>query len=232
VEVFIIKTENDHYLCKNNNPMKRKVKSGEVGEPVAPYQKPASFESVWQLLQETDRILSEKFQETDLKFQETDLKFKETDKKFQETDKTMKELQNLFTSHWGKLMEYLVKGDLVRLLQERNIPVQRTTQRVSGNYQGTSYEFDIIAINGEEVVIVEVKTTLRPSDIIHFMGKLAKARTWLHEYRDKTIYGAIAFLQADSDCDKMALKKGLFVIRATGSSASIINPPGFKPKVF
>jgi hypothetical protein len=25
---------------------------------------------------------------------------------------------------------------------------------------------------------------------------------------------------------------GLFVIRATGSSASIINPPGFKPKAF
>jgi len=209
--------------------MKKKVKSSEVGEPLAPYQKPLSFEAVWQLIMENDRMLTEKFKETDKQFKETDKLLSE---KFQETDKKMKELQNLFTSHWGRLIESLVKGDLVRLLQERNIPVQRTTQRVSGNYQGTSYEFDIIAINGEEIVIVEVKTTLRPSDIKHFMGKLAKARNWLHEYRDKTIYGAIAFLQADSDCDQMAFKKGLFVIRATGSSASIINPPGFRPKVF
>jgi len=31
---------------------------------------------------------------------------------------------------------------------------------------------------------------------------------------------------------KMAENQGLFVIRATGSSASIVNAPGFRPKVF
>jgi len=212
--------------------MKKKVKYSQVSEPVEQYQQPLSFESVWQLFQETDK----KFQETDKQFKETDRKMQETDRmlseKFRETDKKMKELQDLFTSQWGRLIESLVKGDLVRLLQERNIPVQRTTQRVSGNYQGTSYEFDIIAVNGEEIVIVEVKTTLRPSDVKQFMAKLAKAKTWLHEYGDTTIYGAMAFLQADSGSDQMAANKGLFVIRATGSSASIINPPGFRPRVF
>jgi len=183
------------------------------------------FQETDKKFQETDRILSEKFQETDKMF-------KETDKKFQESERRMKKLDDLFTSQWGRLMESLVKGDLVKLLRERNVPVERTVQRAHGNYQGTSYEFDIIAVNGKEIVIVEVKTTMRPSDVKHFMGKLARAKTWLHEYRDKTIYGAMAFLEADADCDQMALKKGLFVIRATGSSASIINPPGFKPKAF
>jgi len=198
--------------------MKRKKENNQLSEPLQEYHRPLNFEQVWQMFQETDRILSEKFQDTD--------------EKFKETDRKMRKLEDLFTSQWGKLMESLVKGDLVRLLRERNIPVERTVQRAHGNYQGTSYEFDILAVNGREIVIVEVKTTLRPSDVKHFMGKLGRAKTWLHEYRDKIIYGAMAYLEADADCDQMALKKGLFVIRATGSSASIINPPGFKPKVF
>jgi len=216
--------------------MKRKKESNQLSEPLQEYQRPLNFEQVWQMFQETDRILTAKFQETDRilseKSRETDKKFQELAQQSKETEKKMKELNELFTSQWGKLMESLVKGDLVRLLRERNIPVERTVQRAHGNYQGTSYEFDIIAVNGREIVIVEVKTTLRPSDVKHFMGKLARAKTWLHEYRDKTIYGAMAYLEADADCDQMALKRGLFVIRATGSSASIINPPGFKPKVF
>jgi len=209
--------------------MKRKKENNQLSEPLQEYQKPLNFEQVWQMFQETDRILTAKFQETDRILSE---KFQELAQQSKESDKKMKKLEDLFTSQWGKLMESLVKGDLVKLLRERNVPVERTVQRAHGNYQGTSYEFDIIAVNGREIVIVEVKTTLRPSDVKHFMGKLARAKTWLHEYRDKTIYGAMAYLEADADCDQMALKKGLFVIRATGSSASIINPPGFKPKSF
>jgi len=219
--------------------MKKKVKNGMAGEPIEEYRQPLTFESVWQLFRETDK----KFQETDRQFKETDKKLSEIFQEFarsyeenkqmlRESEKRMKKLDELFTSQWGKLMESLVRGDLVRLLRERQVPVQRTTQRQSGNYQGTSYEYDIIAINGEEIVIVEVKTTLRPSDVKHFISKLARAKTWLHEYRNKTIYGAMAFLQADSGSEKMAESKGLFVIRATGSSASIINLPDFKPKTF
>ena len=76
-------------------------------EPLAQYSKPLDFEQVWQMFQETDKILTEKFQETDLQF-------KETDKKFQETDKKIKELTALFTSQWGKLVESLVEGDLIK----------------------------------------------------------------------------------------------------------------------
>ncbi|MBN3034303.1 MAG: hypothetical protein JW861_01855 [Bacteroidales bacterium] len=71
----------------------------------------------------------------------------------------------MFTSQWGKLVESLVDGDLVRLLNEKDIPVERTVQRSKGNRAGNSFEFDLIAINHKEIVIVEVKTTLRPDDV-------------------------------------------------------------------
>jgi hypothetical protein len=190
-------------------------------EPMVPYSQPLDFQQVWRM-----------FQETDKKFQETDKKFQETEKLFKETDKKIRKLDQLFTSQWGKLVESLVEGDLIKLLKEKVIRVERTTQRAKGNYQGENFEYDIIAYNGNEIVIVEVKTTLRPDDVDDFHKKLWKAKTFMPEYHDKIIYGAMAFITADGSSDRMAEKQGFFVIRATGSSSSIVNEPGFQPKAF
>jgi len=203
-----------------------------VNEPLEAYNQPATFEQVWQMFQETDK----QFKETDKKFNETDKKFNETDKmlseKFKETDKKIKELSALFTSQWGKLVESLVEGDLIKLLNKKGIQVERTIQRVKGNKDGEDFEFDIVAVNGQQVVIVEVKTTLRPNDVNDFHEKLWKSKRYMPEYSDKNIYGGVAFIIAEGASDRMAEKLGFFVIRATGNSSSIVNGKGFKPKVF
>ncbi len=197
---------------------------------------PLSFEKVWFMFQETDRLLTEKFQETDKKFQETDKKFQETDRllteKFRETDKKLNQLERLFTSQWGKLVESLVEGDIIAILNQRGIQVTDTLKRRSGRRDGIDYEFDIIAINGSEIVIVEVKTTLRPEDIRNFLKKLKQAKNWMPEYSDKKVYGAVAFISEDSGTAALAEKNGLFVIRATGDSAAIVNTKDFVPKVW
>jgi len=161
---------------------------------------------------------------------------KETDKllseKFKETDKKINKLTALFTSQWGKLVESLVEGDLIKLLKEKNIRVERTLQRVKGNHKGQNFEYDIIAVNGNEIVIVEVKTTLRPQDVNEFHEKLWKAKKYMPEYNDKVIYGGMAFITADGSSGRMAEKQGFFVIKATGSSSAIVNETDFKPKAF
>ena len=86
---------------------------------------------------ETDSKFKEtdsKFKETDSKFKETDSKFKETDLKFQQTDKRIKEAFDLFEGHWGKLMESLIEGDLIKLLKDKNIAVHRVSSRIHGIY--------------------------------------------------------------------------------------------------
>nr|VFK47990.1 MAG: hypothetical protein BECKSD772F_GA0070984_14581 [Candidatus Kentron sp. SD]VFK81508.1 MAG: hypothetical protein BECKSD772D_GA0070982_14571 [Candidatus Kentron sp. SD] len=52
------------------------------------------------------------------------------------------------------------------------------------------------------------------------------------EYASKTVYGAMAFLQADAEADRMAENQRLFVIRATGDSASIANRKGFQARTW
>ena len=187
------------------------MKNSKVNEPLASYGKPLGFEQVWLMFQETDRMLSEKFRET---------------------DKKIKELSALFTSQWGKLVESLVEGDLIKLLNEKGIEVEQTVQRVKGNHKGQNFEYGIIAVNGDEIVIVEVKTTLRPSDVKDFHEKLWKAKKYLSAYKDKKIFGAMAFITADGASNIMAEKLGFFVIKATGSSSSIVNGADFKPKAF
>ncbi|MBK7635705.1 MAG: hypothetical protein IPJ13_16580 [Saprospiraceae bacterium] len=73
------------------------------------------IQEIKQLLKEL--VLSQK--ETDNKFKETDSRFKETDIKFKETDKRIKAAFDLFEGQWGKLMESLVEGDLIKLLQAK-----------------------------------------------------------------------------------------------------------------
>ena len=95
--------------------MKKANKISQLNEPQTAYNAPLNAEEIWKL------------------FRETDKKFQETDKQFKETDKKIKDLTYLFTSQWGKLVESLVEGDLIRLLNERGITVQRTLTNVEGN---------------------------------------------------------------------------------------------------
>ena len=186
-------------------------------------------------MQETDRRMQEtdrRMQETDRRMQETDRRMQETDRQMKETDHRIKKLNDLFTGQWGKLMESLVEGDLVKLLKERQIKVEATLTSLKGEYDGEYAEFDIVAVNGEEIVVVEVKTTLTISHINDFTKKLKKFTKWRPEYSGKKVYGAMAYLKANQNSNKYAEKQKLFVIRATGSSACITNSKNFKPKIF
>ena len=128
----------------------------------------------------------------------------------------------------------MVEGKLVGLLKNRGISVDKTMTRVrsSNKEEKSDYEFDILAVNGEEVVIVEVKTTLKTKDTKYFLKKLELFKKIFPEYSKKRIYGAVAYLKDDAYAATYSENQGLFVIRATGDSASITNKEGFKPKTF
>ena len=157
---------------------------------------------------------------------------KETSEQMKETDRRLKKAEDLFTTQWGKLMESLVRGDLVRLLASRNVGVYGLARDTLKRRGGESYEVDILARNGEEIVAVEVKTTLRPEDVRRFRSKLVRFKEWWPEYRDRKVYGAMAYLQASDEVALHAERQGFFVIRATGDSASIVNAEDFEPRVF
>ena len=79
---------------------------------------------------------------------------------------------------------------------------------------------------------MEVKTTMKVGDVRDSLHRLTlfKQRVW--RFRRDRVYGAIAYLRADEQAMVFAERQGLFVIRATGDSASIINQDTFRPRLF
>ena len=188
-------------------------------------------------LKESKLDVDRQLKETDRQLKETDRQLKESkldvDRQLKETDRRLKELDNLFNGQWGKLIEALVEGSLVNLLKQRHIDVSSCSSRVKKPLkQGQDYEFDIIAANGSEVVPVEVKTTMKTKDVDDFIKKLKIFKTLFPDYKNKKVYGAVAYLKAHQSSHVYAERKGLFVIRAVGDSAFIINEKSFKPKAF
>lgn len=141
-------------------------------------------------------------------------------------------LEGMFTSQWGKLVEQLVNGDLVRVLNQRGIEVHRTSIRNGGCFNGQNYEFDIIACNGDTIVVVEVKTTLRPDDVKHFTEVMKRFRDYMPEYSGKKVQAGFGYLSSDAQAAEMARKDGYWTIHAAGGSAKIDNNAAFKPRLW
>ncbi len=202
-----------------------------------------------QQFKETDERLTQQFKETDRRFQErlakqaqeTDERlaqqFKETDermaKEWKKTDKKMREVIGLFTSQWGKMMEALVKPDALRLFRERGIQVNYCMRRVEAQVGGRNMELDLLLENGQEVIVLEVKTTLKVDDVKEFLAEeLGEFLTFFPRYRSYRVYGGVAALDVDEGVDKYAYRNGLFVLMVGGGVVQIKNDDKFIPKNF
>ena len=159
---------------------------------------PATPQEIWEILREVSAVQ----QETARRMQETDQLIK---RQARAADRRMDKLDELFNGQWGKLIESLVEGDLVGLLQQRGIAVHHTVTNPRQNYGERRWEFDILAINGAAVVVVEVKTTLRVPDVDRFVGRLNEFPELMPEYASRRICGAVAYLKAYQESDVRAV---------------------------
>ena len=187
---------------------------------------------IWDLIKENQKGLKELRESQKATDQQIKKLSAETNEQIKETNEGLKKARSLFETQWGRLMESLVEGDLLKILNERGIAVKNTYRNVKSKYGEDQYEYDIVAGNGNETVVVEVKTTLRVKHVKYFLEDIKKFSSRLSVYKNKTIYGAVAYLRVEETADKYAEKHGLFVVRATGDSASIINKKSFKPAIF
>ena len=124
-------------------------------------------------------------------------------------------------------------------MQARGIKVEDvvTNSKHKRSDRTIKTEYDIIAVNGKEIVVIEVKTTLNSDDVDKFLNKLKFFKKYYPLYENKTVYGGIAYLgKADGDSPVVyAQKSGLFTFQAPGGENSvtiIVNDKDFKPKAF
>ena len=188
--------------------------------------------------------LSASQKETDKSIKDLSVSQKQTDKSIKdlsvsqkETDRQIQKIGGRFNQRWGALVESLVEGKLVRIFQDCKIDITQTHTRSQSEWRKPDgrierREFDIIVANGTEVVVVEVKTTLIPKDVSVFLETLRDFKNYFPRYKSETVYGAVAYLASENKAHLLAEGEGLFLIRATGDSASLVNKKDFKPKPF
>jgi len=188
-------------------------------------------------------------QKTDRQFRETDKKMaqwsretreeikamsQKTDRQFRETDKKINRLAGLFDDQWGKLMEALVEGSVLKLFQDRGIGVYQIYQRARSRQNGRHMEVDLLMVNDDEVVVAEVKTTLKPEYVREFVEKLTgRFPEFFPKYAGLRVYGAVAGLRIVQGADLFAERQGLFVIKVGGEGMThILNREDFDPRNF
>ena len=188
------------------------------------------FKETAERFKETDNILDKRSKETAERFKETD---NILDKRFKETDKAIKELASLFTGQWGKLIEALVKPSALRLFRERGIQVTETHQRVERSCNGSRMEIDLLLTDDQEVVVIEVKTTLKVEDVRDFLEDMRRFPSFFPRYSGLKIYGGVAGMQIEEGADRFAYRQGLFVLAGSGEGMiRILNDSDFRPMDF
>jgi len=194
---------------------------------------------------ETERILSEKFKETDLRFKETDLKFKETDRilseKFKETAESFKETDKKFKEVLGELggignnngaiAEDFFGRALYNTMKIGDLEFESIDFNVRRGVKNTMAEYDIILYNATKVIVIEVKYHLQKEHLRKFYeGGLKKFRTLFPHYNKYKLYGGVAALSFEKGVIEEAEKYGFYVLTQNNKQFHIANTEGFQPK--
>ena len=199
------------------------------------------FEEVRQTIKEVEESRKRGMAEVNQKFKEVSDKFKDVSERINQNSNEMRERINQNSNEmrkrinqvsgemgnqWGQFIEKVATPNASRLLKERGFDVQETSTRV---YNAKYGEVDSVALNGKEAVALEVKKHFKIKDIEKFMEVLALFKKESGLVQNKVLYGGIAFLSCDKDVVTEAEAQGLFVFRAFGDTATILNKKDFKP---
>jgi hypothetical protein len=168
---------------------------------------PPSFETVWAALQETDRILKESSAEL---------------------NKKLGKYINLF----GEVTEY----EMAPKMREKFIEFGFTFPKAERNVSIRDYinniflEIDVMLENGDNAMLVEIKTKLTVERINDHIERLEKMRKYAELHGDKRVFlGAVAGVAVTDKERKYALDQGFYLIEPLGQDLSI-TPPSGKPK--
>jgi len=144
---------------------------------------------------------------------------RETQQAVKETQKNIGGLNNTL----GSMVEHILTPNLPQKFKKLGYSFNRiATYKFA---EGIYAQIDGMLENGTQAVAVEVKTTLRETDIDNHLLRMEKIRKYADEHGDKRQFmGAIAATITDENTRNYALKKGLFVIEPSGEDVKVTKP--------
>ena len=168
---------------------------------------PATPESVWALLQETDRIVKD-----------TALQMKETDRRMKELQKTVGSWAN---NHGSFAEEYFFNSFENGKQNFFGEKFDELEQNLRGIKKGFKDEYDILLINGKSVAIIEVKYKAHENDISKVLNKVKTFRVNFPDYANHKVYLGLASMSFYPKLEDECIKEGIAVVKQVGDSVVI-----------
>ena len=182
-----------------------------------------TFESVWAMMQESDRKWKEMCAESDRKW-------KETDRFMKRLGKQMGDLHRSF----GEMAEHLVVPSIADRFNEIGYHFSRVMpggERILDEQKKIRTEVDILLENDDSIVAIEVKARVGLKDIGHHARRLEILREDRDKLNDRRIIrGAIAGAIFGSTEKEATLEAGMYVLSQSGDTMKLEVPEGFVPR--
>ena len=155
------------------------------------------------------------------------------DKISADTNKSIKEMREVFTTQWGRLVEELCKPAAYSLFKKEGIEIDRVYEGIrKAKVEGQDVmEIDVALCDTSVAVIVEVKSRCGRRDIDYFLSQMEHCKEWYPDFADKKLLVAVAAIQYNDEADTYAQKLGLYVLKLSGEDTFTMQAPKI-PKEF
>ncbi|MDR1898783.1 MAG: hypothetical protein LBQ55_02115 [Treponema sp.] len=203
---------------------------------------PLTFEAVWAMFQETDRLIQESKKEFDQQLRESKKEFdqqlqesrKEFDRQLRESKKDLDRRMGDLGNRFGELAEHLVAPSIHEKFNALGYHFDIVATRgceIKLPEEGLYAEIDILLENADYVIAVEVKSKPSEKDIDAHIRRIEIMRCAYDQLHNaRKIRGAMAGAIFPHEVKQYALKKGFYVIEQTGDTVRIDVPEGFAPR--
>ena len=155
------------------------------------------------------------------------------DKISADTNKAVKDMKEMFTCQWGRLVEALSKPAALALFKKEGIEIDRVfedVRKIKKDGQDVM-EIDVALCDTTTAVIVEVKSHCDSRDINHFLSQMEHCKEWYPDFANKELRVAVAAVSYAPGAEEYAQRKGLYVLKLTGEDTFTMAVPP-RPKTF
>jgi len=201
-------------------------------EPIRTYTEPPTFEAVWAALKEVAEMQKENEQTR----KENERERKENERAMKESAERLDKQMGKLDRRFGEVVEYIVMPNLLVRFGELGYAFEKAYQNatITDKKNNIFTEIDITLENGDEVMIVEVKSKPSTADIKEHIKRMGKVRAYADIKNDKRKFlAAVAGMVINSNVRNYAHKNGFYVIEPSGATFIINEPRGvYAPRIW
>jgi septal ring factor EnvC (AmiA/AmiB activator) len=185
-------------------------------------------------LKESQKKTDEQLSRTDAQILGLKESQKKTDEQMRRTDAKLDRVGRQLADQGlvqAEVAEDLFYRNLRSLFRKRKMNFEKVLRNLKKKGEG---EYDIVAVDGGRVLVVEIKNKLEKRMVDEFIDeRLPRFKKLFPEYARLRVEGGIGALVVKDDVGRYAERAGLYVLTQTDEGgATLLNREDFQPKVF